>query len=255
MNFLMSRSRRSSRVSSKNNSAEQNNRLKKPSKSDTNTTSRTDESSTDQASLDLLPPRPSLASTSTTKNNKPSQSKVNLTNSSDNSTIDQTSVDLLPLNPTLPSTSLLAPRKAKRSLDKPKRSKRKKAPVSKVGEFISARKKKAMKQTTMSACFEYHVVESPSPLTKKCPPKPKPTPSPSPSKPASLSYQSPPSSLKMPSLSRFSPTSYKNPSQKMSQINKPQRQSTMSQCFDVQTFDLTSPTTNSTSQSKKIYFL
>ena len=81
MNFLRSRSRRSSRVSSKNNSAEQNNRLKKPSKSEANATSRTDESSTDQASLELLPHCPSLASTSNTNNNKPSQSKANLTTS------------------------------------------------------------------------------------------------------------------------------------------------------------------------------
>ena len=95
-----------------------------------------------------------------------------------------------------------------------------------------------MKQTTISDCYEYHVADSSSPQPKNYYHRPQP----SPSKPSSLSYKSPPSSLKIPSLSRFSlsPPS-KTQAGKTTQLSKDQKQTTMSQCYEYHVVDLSSP--------------
>ena len=145
MNFLKKRSKKLGTTFSNNNSTEENNKLNKPSQSTANPTTRSYNSSIDQASLDLLAPTP--ASTSLHNINKPSQSTANPTTRSDDSSIDQSSLDLLA--PTPASTSLLTTCKAQHVLDKPRQPKRKVAHTAQVGEFIASSKAKAMKQRTV----------------------------------------------------------------------------------------------------------
>ena len=64
MNFLKKRSKKLATTFSNNNSTEENNKLNKPSQSAAYPTIRSDDSSIDQASLDLLAPTPPFASTS-----------------------------------------------------------------------------------------------------------------------------------------------------------------------------------------------